>query len=227
MISKKVKIAFIAFLICTPLVFSPGFSQEHQAFFNQAQLIKNPGSTQTHNGQKRRFTGIPSLAISQGGRMWAVWYTGISPEEDHNNYVVVATSGDGGNSWEEVLAIDPDMDGPVRAFDPEIWVDPDGLLWVFWGQAIGHDGSIAGVWSISTKKPENKNPKWTEPRRLTNGIMMCKPVVLSSGEWVLPASTWRIDGSQRQDGRVHGPRQFLAVARGLSNSGASTKFRRA
>jgi hypothetical protein len=26
---------------------------------------------------------------------------------------------------------------------------------------------------------------------VTDGVMMCKPLVLSSGEWVLPASTWR------------------------------------
>ncbi|HIA47654.1 MAG TPA: exo-alpha-sialidase, partial [Candidatus Hydrogenedentes bacterium] len=29
------------------------------------------------------------------------------------------------------------------------------------------------------------------PVRITDGTMMCKPIVLSSGEWVLPVSTWR------------------------------------
>jgi predicted neuraminidase len=105
---------------------------------------------------------------------------------------MLATSGDGGYTWsEERLIIDPDGDGPVRAFDPQVWVDPDGRLWAFWAQAIGHDGTIAGVWALKTSDPDDHEPRWSEPRRLTDGVMMGKPIVLSSGEWVLPASTWR------------------------------------
>jgi predicted neuraminidase len=99
-----------------------------------------------------------------------------------------------------VLAIDPDEPGPARSYDPEIWVDPKGKLWVFWAQAMAHsgawslikDGTLAGVWAISTKKPDTGTPSWSKPRRLTDGVMMCKPVVLSSGEWVLPASSWNL-----------------------------------
>ncbi|NOX65093.1 MAG: exo-alpha-sialidase, partial [Chlorobi bacterium] len=90
------------------------------------------------------------------------------------------------------MIIDPDGSGEVRAFDPEVWIDPDGKLWVFWAQTIGHNGTIAGVWSLTTEKPDIENPKWSKPKRLTDGIMMCKPIILSTGEWVLPASTWRL-----------------------------------
>ena len=38
---------------------------------------------------------VPSLAVTPGGRMWATWYAGITPGQDENNYVVLATSGDG------------------------------------------------------------------------------------------------------------------------------------
>jgi hypothetical protein len=44
---------------------------------------------------------------------------------------------------------------------------------------------------MTTDQPEEASPTFSEPRRLTDGIMMCKPTVLSTGEWVLPASTWR------------------------------------
>jgi beta-xylosidase len=95
--------------------------------------------------------------------MWAVWYAGISPGEDHNNYVVVATSGDSGKTWKEVLAIDPDGPGPARSYDPEIWIDPDGKLWVFWAQAAPRagtwslvtEGTRAGVWTITTDDPDS------------------------------------------------------------------------
>jgi len=148
-----------------------------------------------HAREKRAFQGIPSMAVSPKGRLWANWYGGITPSEDHNNYVVVATSGPEGKSWREVLVIDPDGGGPVRAFDPELWVAPTGRLYVFWAQSNKHEGSVAGVWCVHTDNPEEEQPHWSAPRRLTDGIMMCKPVVLSTGEWVLPASTWRMTDS--------------------------------
>ena len=153
---------------------------------------------QDHTLISRKFQGIPSLAISPEGQLWATWYAGITPGEDQNNYVVVATSGDGGKTWTENLIIDPDAEGPVRAFDPELWVDPEGRLWSFWAQTIGHDGTNAGVWARVNDDPDKGNSQWIQPRRLTDGIMMCKPTVLSSGEWILPVSTWRdTDNSAR------------------------------
>jgi len=144
-----------------------------------------------HAATNRAFQGIPSLAIAASGRMWANWYAGVTPGEDQNNYVVVTTSGDGGKTWHESLVIDPDGAGPVRAFDPEMWVAPDGRLFVFWAQAQGHEGTVSGVWCIETDQPHAAQPTWSQPRRVTDGIMMCKPVVLSTGEWMLPVSTWR------------------------------------
>ena len=107
------------------------FAQDNTSFLDPPQIITNPVKTLGHSAEHRKFTGIPSLAISRKGRMWATWYTGVTPAEDSNNFVVVVTSGDGGETWEEVLAIDPDGPGPARSYDPEIWIDPDGKLWVF------------------------------------------------------------------------------------------------
>lgn len=168
-----------------------GVAQDNPSFRNPPQIVTtNPGSR--YQASNRKFQGIPSLARSPKGRLWAVWYASPTGGEDQNNFVLAVTSGDDGQTWSEpVLVIDPDGKGPVRAFDPEIWVDPNGKLWVFWAQAVGHDGSIAGVWAITTNTPEEAKPVWSKPRRLTDGIMMCKPTILSSGEWVLPASTWR------------------------------------
>jgi len=162
----------------------------HQPFLNPPQVISNPGPV--YSGSMRGFQGIPSLERSHKGRLWAIWYGGKGSTEDRFNYVMLATSGDDGLSWsKETLVIDPDGDGPVRAFDPELWIAPDGRLWVFWAQAVGHDGTIAGVWTLTTDNPDDEKPQWSKPRRLTDGIMMCKPTVLSTGEWVLPVSTWR------------------------------------
>lgn len=146
---------------------------------------------ETHRLATRRFQGIPSMAVAPNGQIWVAWYAGKTPAEDHNNYVVIAASRDHGATWTERLIVDPDGDGPVRAFDPELWIDPTGRLWSFWAQSISHGGTVAGVWAMTNDEPDRKNAGWSAPRRLTDGVMMCKPIVLSSGEWVLPASTWR------------------------------------
>ena len=51
-----------------------------------------------HDLTTRKFQGIPSLAISPDGRLWATWYAGKTPDEDENNYIVVASSVDKGKS---------------------------------------------------------------------------------------------------------------------------------
>ncbi len=195
-------------------------AQETKAFLNPPEIVKGKVLAEKYAPESRKFSGIPSLAITPKGRMWAIWYAGITPDEDANNYVVVSTSGDDGKTWEEVMVIDPDAEGPVRAFDPEIWIAPNGELWVFWAQAVEHDGTIAGVWTMKASSPDKKEPDWSEPVRLTDGVMMCKPIVLSGGEWVLPASTWRltdnsakmivsVDGGQswQERGAVNVPRK--------------------
>lgn len=145
-----------------------------------------------HAVTNRAFQGIPSLTVAPRGRLWAVWYAGVTPGEDRNNYVVLTTSGDGGATWTEILTVDPDGAGPVRAFDPELWVSPDKRLFLFWAQMeTGRRDAQLGVWYMETRKPDAAQPAWSKPRRVGDGVMMCKPLTLSSGEWVLPVSKWR------------------------------------
>lgn len=151
-----------------------------------------------HAVTNRAFQGIPSMAVTPGGRLWAIWYAGKTPGEDQNNYVVLSTSGDNGQTWKEVLIVDPDGGGPLRTFDPELWMAPDGKLRAFWAQTEGHDATVGGVWCLETAEPDSEQATWGKPVRVTDGVMMCKPLILATGEWVLPASTWRkTDNSAR------------------------------
>lgn len=140
----------------------------------------------------RNWQGIPGIERAANGRLWATWYTG-GRTEDPNNHVVLVTSEDGGDSWSEpVLVIDPPA-ADVRTSDPVLWHDPQGRLWLFWMQtnhcAQTFDGR-GGVWAIRTDDATVAKPSWTEPRRIANGIMMNKPTVLASGDWLLPAAIW-------------------------------------
>ena len=96
----------------------------------------------------RAFTGIPSMAVTPGGRLWATWYAGVTPGEDQNNYVVLSTSGDNGKTWNEVLVVDPDGAGPRRVFDPELWMTPNGKLRWSWSDRVRSDSGTDGLWMI-------------------------------------------------------------------------------
>ncbi len=147
---------------------------------------------------KRQFQGIPGIERAANGRLWAVWYAGGPDEkgEGPGNYVVLVTSDDDGTTWSgPQLVIDPP--GPVRAYDPCLWHDPTGRLWLFWAQSYNWWDGRSGVWSITTKQSGSQTPPWSAPRRICNGIMMNKPTVLSEGDWLLPASVWAQPATDR------------------------------
>ncbi len=139
----------------------------------------------------RIFQGIPGLERARNGRLWATWYAGgpDEPGEGPGNYVTLVTSGDDGKTWSAPkLVIDPP--GQVRAYDPCLWIDPDGKLWLFWAQSFGWWDGRSGVWAITSDNPGDESPKWSAPRRLMDGIMMNKPTVRSTGEWLFSVAIW-------------------------------------
>jgi len=184
----------IALLFLVPAGLLPAASPEALSAFAPPRHCAPPGKE--HAVTNRAFTGIPSVAVAPQGRLWATWYAGVTPGEDLNNYAVLATSDDGGATWREVLVVDPDAGGPLRAFDPELWLAPDGRLFFFWAQMDRtRRDTEHGVWCIETPTPDAAEPEWSPPRRIHDGVMMCKPIVLSSGEWALPISRWGMEES--------------------------------
>ena len=140
----------------------------------------------------RRWQGIPSLERAADGRLWATWYSG-GLREDNDNYVLLVTSNDDGQTWSEpVVVIDPK--GMTRAWDPCLWHDPLGRLWLFWTQSCPMRGEAwdgrGGVWALVTEDSGPAKPQWSEPRRIAHGIALNKPIVASGGEWLLPSAIW-------------------------------------
>ncbi len=157
-----------------------------------------------YQSRARIFQGIPGIERSPQGRLWAIWYAGSKLRPDGKvpenagggmwegpfNFVVVVTSGDDGRTWSNPkVVIDPP--GLTRAFDPCLWLDPTGKLWLFWAQSGGGqwDGR-GGVWAVTTDQPDSETPEWSAPRRIANGVMMNKPTVLTTGEWLFPIAGW-------------------------------------
>jgi len=133
---------------------------------------------------ERKFQGIPGVERAANGRLWVTWYTGDT-REGPQNYVLLATSGDDGKTWSAPgLVIDPP--GFVRAFDECLWHDPQGRMWLFWTQTAGHWDGRGGVWAIVTQDSGSAEPHWSAPRRIADGVLMNKPIVLKNGAWLLP-----------------------------------------
>jgi hypothetical protein len=154
-----------------------------------------------HLTAERQFQGIPGVEITSGGRLWATWYSG-GTGEGPENFVVLVSSLDGGQSWSEPLAV---VDPPenIRAYDPTLWVGPDGILRWFWAQTwTPKDGIISngidGVWFAECADPAAASPEWSEPVRIANGVMMNKPIVLTDGSWACPTALWtgKIGGAE-------------------------------
>lgn len=158
-----------------------------------------------HRAEIRAHVGIPSVAISPvNGRMWATWYNGQHRGEDYFNYVSLVTSADGGKHWKEVLIADPDEDGPKRSFDPELWIAPDGRLRWSWtermcdptkgdptkdyGLDIGDEKT--DVVKMATLSAEKEPCLPVDVVDVGRGVMMCKPIVLKNGEWLMPLAHW-------------------------------------
>jgi len=168
-------------------------------------IDKNPG--EAYAAKHRRWQGIPSIERAVNGRLWVTWYSG-GHGEDNENYALLVTSEDGGNTWSKpVFVVDPP--GLVRAWDPCLWHDPLGRLWWTWTQSCPMPGDAwdgrGGVWAVVTENPADPNPEWGEPRRIAHGVALNKPVFTSAGEWVLPTAVWWMFEQYRELDAVRKP----------------------
>ena len=136
----------------------------------------------------RKWQGIPGIERTTNGRLFATWYSG-GEGEGPDNFVLLVQSDDDGKTWSgPTSVIDPP--GKVRAYDPCLWIDPQGRLWLFWAQSFMWWDGRSGTWAIRCDEPDASKLEWTEPRRVCDGIMMNKPTVTRAGDWLLPTAVW-------------------------------------
>lgn len=163
-------------------------------------LALQPVPIRTHARSRhlrRAWQGIPGIARSPTGELWVSFYSG-GADEGPDNFVVVLRSVDDGANWSGPIAI-VDPPDQVRAFDPCVWFDPSGRLWLFWAQSYGWFDGRCGVWSSVCPDVAGAPGVWTPPERLADGVMMNKPTVLRSGTWLLPTAVWASRSSPLND----------------------------
>ncbi len=145
-----------------------------------------------------KYQGCPSIG-SDGNAYFAAWQTGGTGEQP-GNYITVAVSTDGGNTWKQHKLIITSNDANVRHFDPMFWKDKFGNLNLTWASSTGMwDGAALGAWYISLKYVNNK-VVITKPKFMFHGIMNTKPtpVGTDSSKMVFPVSGFIVSNPWNQ-----------------------------
>jgi len=143
-------------------------------------LITNRNALADFSSKKRLWQGIPSIEVTKGGRIFLTYYSGGTKEEI-GNYCILSMSDDG----EHFKDIAVTYKESFRCYDPCLWIDPLGRLWFTWGIAPDH-----AVWTSICNDPDAETLEWSEPRLIGREVMMNKPTVLTTGEWLFPIAVW-------------------------------------
>ena len=148
-------------------------------------LITDPKQLQKYYSGHRVWQGIPGIARTKGGRTFISFYSG-NVKETYGNFAVLLKSNTDTNFGEPIAAVE--KPGEFRIFDPVLWIDPLDRLWFIWNVMPGEQ-----VMAAICQDPDAEVLQWSEPQQIGRGIMMNKPVVLSTGEWMFPIAIWKLD----------------------------------
>lgn len=134
----------------------------------------------------RLWQGIPGIERTKGGRLFSTFYSGGTAEQ-LGNYAVLLQSDDDGATFSQPVAA-AYLDDEHRCYDSCLWIDPLGRLWFTWGVMPGH-----AVWAAVCPDPDAPTLTWGDPVVIGHDVMMNKPTVLSTGEWLFPIAVWNQD----------------------------------
>ena len=144
------------------------------------------GSEETFAPESRRFQGIPSVVVTETGRVWVLWQTGgvTEPDPQNLNYFVAAFSDDGGKSWNDpAILIYHDT---ARLMPYAIWLNEDGELF------LGYSHNSANKWLVVVENPDAplKDLRVRGPFDTGMNILaLNKPTLLKNGEWLTAGRT--------------------------------------
>lgn len=148
-------------------------------------LITDQESLKQFHACHRVWQGIPGIARTKCGRTFISFYSG-NVLETYGNYAVLLKSDTDTDFGEPIAAVK--KEGKFRCFDPVLWIDPLDRLWFIWSVMPGEE-----VYASICSNPDAPQLVWSEEFYIGRGIMMNKPTVLTSGEWLFPIAIWQLD----------------------------------
>lgn len=168
-----------------------------------AQLVVNAAEI------GERWAGIPGVEVTPGGRLFVVWFSGGEREPAPENRVYMRTSDDGGATFTPPRIVAAPRDG-ARAFDPTLWMAPNGVLWLIFNRG-DRDAPRHGVYARLCAEPDAPDPTWAEEFRVGYeapfSFRMNKPTPIASGEWLMPVT----HAAEPVHDWFAGPRQLQGV----------------
>ncbi|MBQ4574902.1 MAG: exo-alpha-sialidase [Clostridia bacterium] len=144
-------------------------------------LITDKELLKSYTASKNLWVGIPSIEITKKGRTFLTFYSGGKTEEI-GNYVLLIKSDDGVNFSDPVVVC---FEEGYRCYDPCIWIDPLGRLWLTWSRCPED-----GVFGAICDDPDAEEIVFGEEFFIGHNVMMNKPIVLSTREWAFPVAVW-------------------------------------
>lgn len=129
----------------------------------------------------RIWQGIPSVEVTGKGRIFSAFYSGGTKEQVGNFAVLVRS--DNGTDFGEPIAVA--FKEGYRCYDPCLWIDPLDRLWFVWACAPDH-----AVYATICENPDADELIWGEVFKIGEDVMMNKPTVISTGEWLFPIAVW-------------------------------------
>ena len=148
-------------------------------------LITDKNELRRFSADHRVWQGIPGIVCTPRGREFVSFYSG-STKETYGNFAALIMR-DKGESFSEPVAV-AEKPGSYRCFDPVLWLDPLNRLWFIWNVMPGEQ-----VMASICNNPDADELSWGDEFCIGRGIMMNKPIVLSSGEWLFPIAIWKTD----------------------------------
>lgn len=130
---------------------------------------------------KRIWQGIPSIEVTRGNRTFVAFYSG-GVKEEIGNYVLLYRSDDGIHFGEPIAVC---YEEHYRCFDPALWIDPLGRLWLTWSICPND-----GLYGVICDNPDGEEIRFGDVFFIGHNVMMNKPIVLSTGEWAFPIAVW-------------------------------------
>ncbi len=146
-------------------------------------LITDKKELKKYSTPYRIWQGIPGIEVTKKGRIFSTFYSG-GVTEQIGNFAALIMSDDGGETFSEPIAVA--YDDNHRCFDPCPWIDPLGRLWFFWAYCPDHS-----VYAAICNDPDAPELVFNEEIKLPGDVMMNKPVVLTTGEWLFPIAVWK------------------------------------
>lgn len=147
-------------------------------------LIQDSNELKKFITSKRLWQGIPSIEVTKNGRIFLTFYSG-GRKEEIGNYAMVTYS-DNGVDFSEPIAVAYKEN--YRCYDSCLWLDPLGRLWLTWSRCP--DDALFGA---ICENPDAENIVFGEEFLIGHNVMMNKPTVISTGEWLFPIAVW-MDG---------------------------------